>query len=62
MENEDRDEASSPSDLLSEEVTFVRDVSLLACDSCFHVICLTPYQVQHISQACEQLTHYIIGI
>lgn len=34
-------------DLLAEELTLVRDMSLLARDPKFHSICLTPYQVHN---------------
>ena len=44
MEKEDRDKASSPSDLLAEEVTLIRDMSLLACDPHFHDICLHAFK------------------
>jgi hypothetical protein len=45
----------------AEEVALAREKSRLAWDSCFPAICLTPYQVQNISQACEQLARYTKG-
>lgn len=58
---EGRNEASFLSELLTEEVALARKMSLFAYDPCIHAICLIPYKVKNISQACEQLSHYTKG-
>lgn len=47
--------------LLAEELTLARDMSLLPCDPRFQSICLTPYQLHNTTEAWQQLAQYLEG-